>query len=49
MKMVTLIKDIIMCRTADISNESTKRAIKEWQEGKTVKYKDFEEYVMKVK
>lgn len=38
-----------MCDTIDISNETTKQAIKEWQEGKTIKCKDFEEYLMKVK
>lgn len=48
-KMLRGVKDITVCRTTDISNESTKRAIKEWQEGKTVKCKDFEEYLTKVK
>ncbi len=48
-KMLRGVKDITVCDTTDISNETTKQAIKEWQEGKTIKCKDFEEYLMKVK
>ncbi|WP_251619756.1 hypothetical protein [Odoribacter lunatus] len=48
-KMLRGVKDITVCRTTDIPNETTKQAIKEWQEGKTVKCRDFEEYLMKVR
>lgn len=48
-KMLRGVKDITVRRTADIPNETTKQAIKEWQEGKTVKCRDFEEYLLKVK
>ncbi len=48
-KMLRGVKDITVRDTTDISNETTKQAIKEWQEGKTIKCKDFEEYLMKVK
>ncbi|MCM1030909.1 MAG: hypothetical protein NC410_05630 [Oscillibacter sp.] len=48
-KMLRGVKDITVCKTTDIPNKTTKQAIKEWQEGKTVKCRDFEEYLMKVK
>lgn len=47
-KMLRGVKNIVVCKTEDIPNQVTERAILELKEGKTVKCKDFEEYLQKV-
>ncbi len=47
-KMLRGVKNIVVCKTEDIPNKVTERAILELEEGKTVKCKDFEEYLQKV-
>lgn len=43
-KMLRRVKNSMVCKTEDIPNKVTERAIRELKEGKTVKCKDFEEY-----
>ena len=45
-KMLRGVKDIT---TVDVPNNTTQQAIEELKEGKTIKCKNFEEYLKKVK
>lgn len=45
-KMLRGVKDIT---TVDVPNNTTQQAIEELKEGKTIKCKNFEEYLRKVK
>lgn len=48
-KMLRGVKDITERKEENVLNEKTEQAIAELKEGKTIKCKDFEDYLKKVK